>query len=346
MTSSDQDFQGRLKKLYQLEPEPGLKQVVVNRLVQVSDGSVSPETVSQRAGADIGRTGNFGGGRGIVRISVVLAAACALVCLGWYFYNNSKSEEQGRGDGELASVEFETEKLFLFIEARQINTERYAMLQEMTGFEILKKGKGELIQNYTITDILDNGIEVNTPEGDSEFLSQDVLQSRLDSTLVRELGRLRTNISDGELLENGLERLGQWAKFGNEAAIQMLETVAYNQQHPLHGRANDLLFGGKQERVLKKLLAVLASDKDSYRLNAIRSLSKIDAPHARAALRRIAFKSGDKLRKAALQGLRELKDATCLKQLFELMHDPDVDPSLRKAAEETYKSIIENSSGD
>ncbi|MFC1587525.1 HEAT repeat domain-containing protein [Planctomycetota bacterium] len=278
-------------------------------------------------------------------IPVLLLAACACIAVGlWFFLRNHEKNAPGEpGSGTEEVTEYETERMFLFIEVRKIDTRRYAMVQEMKGFEMLRRAKGELIHNYTITDILDDGIEVTSTEGGAEYLSSKDLRARLDKARTRELGRLQNHLAEDNLSSGGLERIGQWAKFGDETAIHLLENISDNDAHCLQAKAKDMLFGGRQARVLNKLIQTLELDNDSYRLNAIDGLSRIDSPHSRTALRRIAFGGEDRFRKAAIQGLGQLKDTACLQPLSQLINDPATEAALRAVAESVYQGLIRQS---
>ncbi|MFC1587719.1 HEAT repeat domain-containing protein [Planctomycetota bacterium] len=284
-------------------------------------------------------------GKWVPLLLAVAAVIFMLVGVGILLRNVRKSENPGDDLVSPVNESYETKSMFLFVEACEIDSSRFALLQEMEGFKILRKQKGDLIQNYTILDILDDGLEVAGDDGHNEYLSRDDLQCQLDKALVNELAQLGKHLKEGSLSTSGLDRIGQWASYGTENAIHMLEVISNNNAHPLQARADDLLFGGRQAQMLKKLLNNLEADKDSYRLSAIRGLSKIDSPHSRLALRRIAFGKEANLRIAAIRGLGRLKDTTCLEELADLINDSDTDSGIRKVAKDVYGILTGDGTG-
>ncbi|MFC1587826.1 HEAT repeat domain-containing protein, partial [Planctomycetota bacterium] len=108
-------------------------------------------------------------------------------------------------------------------------------------------------------------------------------------------------------------------------------------------RAKELLFGGRQERVIKIFLRNLESGEERVRRNAILGLSKIDSPLAVTALRKIAFGREVNLSIAAIRGLGWLKDKGCLDGLSALINNPNAESSQRKVAELVYQEIVETS---
>ncbi|MFC1588147.1 HEAT repeat domain-containing protein [Planctomycetota bacterium] len=274
----------------------------------------------------------------------LIPLAAGLLVIGGLYYWHHRPQGKTLVQPGISECDFATKPMFLFVESREIDSNHFAFLQEMQCFEILKKAKGDYIQNYTILDILDDGIEVTSQDGSNEYLSREYLQAKLDTALVGELGQLKRHAKDNILSDAGLERIGQWATYGNETAIQMLETLSTRPAHAHHARASELLFGGKQALIIKKLMRALEADNYSYRLNAVNGLSGIDSPHSRTALRKIAFGKKANLSIAAVRGLGRLKDKGSLQQLSALIKDPEAESSLRKVAENVYQEIVGTSS--
>ncbi|MFC1586954.1 HEAT repeat domain-containing protein [Planctomycetota bacterium] len=269
-----------------------------------------------------------------------LAAGFFLLLGGFLFYRNITrpvAEETA-----VTEQAFETEGMFLFVETREINARRFALLQEMKDFEILEKEEGDKIQDYTVTGIMDNGIEVATADGTNEFLSRDKLQARLDRMLPKELNRLKSQMVKGELSNVGLERIGHWATYGNETAITLLDAVANSSKNRYQARAKELLFGGKQAKALSMLLKILGEKDERYHLDAVHGLGKIHSPHSLNALRKIAFGKQTKLQLAAIQGLGNLRDIQALKPLSDMIKDPGTESALKAAAESAYGRILHN----
>ncbi|MFC1587357.1 HEAT repeat domain-containing protein [Planctomycetota bacterium] len=331
----DNDFIRRLGEVKVKQAPPGLYEKFCRRVA--TNGSHKPPTESPAYYPDNHKTR-------LLKFAIA-ACACVVLGLGIWFYN-SRSQKPAVNPPEVPAIStFDTERMFLFVEAREVDAKRLAFLQEMKGFEILKKGKGDQIQNYTILDILDDGIEVGSDDGSNEFLSRDDLQGRLDKALRVELRQLQQHLEDGNLSEAGLTRIGQWAGYGDNHALRMLESIAGNSSNQYQSQAQKLLYGGKQAQVVQKLLNGLASSNENAQRSAIRGLSKINSPHSLIALRKIAFGRQAGLQIAAVRGLGKLKDTASLRQLAEIIADQNTDPALQAVMSTVYENIIAETKG-